>query len=45
MSEKLIKEIKERSQLFVLDNPKCNGLHVETAMLIGASIVFELEKD
>lgn len=43
MNNNILEEIKRRSLLFVVDNPKLAGLrlHIETVMTIGASIVLE----
>jgi hypothetical protein len=43
MNQEIIQEIKRRSLLFVVDNPKFAGqrLAIETVMMIGASIALE----
>ena len=45
MNNKIVEEIKRRSLLYVVDNPKYAMVKVviETAMMIGASIVLEQE--
>jgi hypothetical protein len=43
MNNKIVEEIKRRSLLFAVDNPKFIGhrIALETIMMIGASIVLE----
>ena len=47
MNDKVIQEIKCRSLLYVVDNPKYAMVKtvIETAMMIGASIVLEQEAE